>query len=319
MSELKSQNSAQLLRTEFSLVEQLCEAVRFWDLDFQPLGANSHRDRVGSFSQQRLGAYDVMHAGISTSIEQKVAAPANTISFAVLGAGVRRLWWRGGDDDSGAILVYRGGEEVRALTGPDFEVFTVTLSEDRLERLCEKFGLALPAFPLRPESFRPRLAVMQTLRLHIARLTASANDEAALLAKQVVELLVINWLDETCEQVRRPSMRSRDRAMRLCLERVEQKDWINLSPELLCETAGVSERTLQYAFRERFGLTPAAFLKARRLASTHRLLRQAKPAEQSVGDVAASLGFSHLSHFAEDYRRAFGELPSETMKRVARD
>lgn len=319
MSDLISQNSVQLLRAEFSGVEQLCEAVRSWDLDFQPLAATSHRDRVGSVSQQRLGPFEVMHARISTSIEQKGGAPADTTSFAVLGAGLQRLWWRGRDLDSGTVLVYRGGSEVHALNGPDFEVFTVTLSDDRLECLCEQFGLALPTPPLRPEAFRPPLAVLDMLRRYLLRLTASANGEAPLLAQKVVEQLVINWLDGMCEPVRRPSLRSRDHAMGRCLERLEQPDWWNLSPALLCKTAGIGERTLQYAFRERFGLTPAAFIKARRLASTRRLLRQAETGAQSVGDIAASLGFWHLSHFAADYRRAFGELPSETLKRFARD
>jgi len=48
MSDLIIQNSVQLLRAEFSEVEQMCEAVRSWDLDFQPLAATSHRGQVGS-------------------------------------------------------------------------------------------------------------------------------------------------------------------------------------------------------------------------------------------------------------------------------
>jgi AraC family ethanolamine operon transcriptional activator len=103
--------------------------------------------------------------------------------------------------------------------------------------------------------------------------------------------------------------------MKRCLERLEQPDWTALSPAQLCEIACVGERTLQYAFRERFGLTPAAFLKARRLAVVHQRLLQAELGNDTVGDAAASLGFWHLSHFAADYRHAFGEMPSETLKR----
>jgi AraC family ethanolamine operon transcriptional activator len=33
-----------------------------------------------------------------------------------------------------------------------------------------------------------------------------------------------------------------------------------------------------------------------------------------VQDIAARWGFWHLSHFANDYRRMFGELPSETAR-----
>lgn len=317
MANLNGQTSVQLLRAEFSSVEQLGEAVRSWDLDLKPLGATGHRDRIYCVTQQRLGPVEIMHARISASIDQKGGAPAETTSFAVLGADLRRLWWRGRDFDSGTVLVYGGGSEVHALSGPDFEVVTLTVSEDRVERLCEQFGLALPPAPLRPEAFRPPLAVLDMLRRHIFRLTDSANGDAPLLAQKLVEQLVIHWLNGRREPVLRPSLRRRDVAMRLCLERLEQADWVSLSPALLCETAGVGERTLQYAFRERFGLTPAAFLKARRLASARRQLLHTETGAQSVGDVAASLGFWHLSHFAADYRRAFGELPSETLKKFA--
>jgi len=36
-----------------------------------------------------------------------------------------------------------------------------------------------------------------------------------------------------------------------------------------------------------------------------------------VQDIAARWGFWHLSHFANDYRRMFGELPSETLRSSA--
>jgi AraC family ethanolamine operon transcriptional activator len=103
--------------------------------------------------------------------------------------------------------------------------------------------------------------------------------------------------------------------MRRCLEQIEQADWAELSSALLCEIGGVGERTLQYAFRERFGLAPAAFLKARRLAAVRQRLLQAQEGEEKVGDVSAALGFWHAGHFATDYRRTFGEAPSATLKR----
>jgi AraC family ethanolamine operon transcriptional activator len=33
-----------------------------------------------------------------------------------------------------------------------------------------------------------------------------------------------------------------------------------------------------------------------------------------IGDVAARWGFWHFSQFSADYRRMFGELPSETLR-----
>ena len=89
-----------------------------------------------------------------------------------------------------------------------------------------------------------------------------------------------------------------------------------LRPAQLRAYSGVSERTLQYAFRDRFGLTPAAFIKARRLAAVRAMLCSADPQRTHVGDVLGDFGFWHLGQFAKDYRQAFGELPSVTLGRT---
>ncbi len=81
----------------------------------------------------------------------------------------------------------------------------------------------------------------------------------------------------------------------------------------LAAAAGVSPRTLQYGFRERFGVGPLTYLKQYRLRKIHDTLRCASPASCTVGDVAARWGFYHGSAFAHSYRKLFGELPSQTL------
>lgn len=85
----------------------------------------------------------------------------------------------------------------------------------------------------------------------------------------------------------------------------------------ICRAADVSERTLQYAFHERFGMGPKEFLNASRLQAARRELRGADPHETSVAEVANAWGFWHLGQFAADYRRRFDELPSETLRSLS--
>jgi len=77
----------------------------------------------------------------------------------------------------------------------------------------------------------------------------------------------------------------------------------------------VSERTLHAAFRENLGTTPKAYLKMLRLNSAHHdLLRGG--ARTRVTDVALDWGFVHFGWFSQDYRRLFGETPSQTLHRA---
>ena len=87
-----------------------------------------------------------------------------------------------------------------------------------------------------------------------------------------------------------------------------------LTVEDLCRVLGVSRRTLQYSFQEVLQLNPVSYLRAMRLNGVRRMLKSADPQCHSVQDIAARWGFWHLSHFANDYRRMFGELPSETLR-----
>lgn len=82
----------------------------------------------------------------------------------------------------------------------------------------------------------------------------------------------------------------------------------------LCTVLNVSRRTLQYAFQEILDTNPVSYLRAIRLNGVRRELKAASGNAVAVQDVAARWGFWHLSHFATDYRRMFGELPSETLR-----
>ena len=83
----------------------------------------------------------------------------------------------------------------------------------------------------------------------------------------------------------------------------------------LCQVAEVSERTLEYAFREHLGVTPVRYLKLRRLMLARRRLLNPIRAENSVTDIVGECGVYELGRFAGEYRKLFGELPSETLRR----
>ncbi|MDI1299059.1 helix-turn-helix domain-containing protein [Methylotenera sp.] len=79
----------------------------------------------------------------------------------------------------------------------------------------------------------------------------------------------------------------------------------------VCTQLGISRRTLQYCFQNLLNTTPMAYLRAERLNGVRAMLRT----EKSVTEAAAHWGFWHFGHFAQEYKKMFGELPSVTFKR----
>jgi transcriptional regulator GlxA family with amidase domain len=103
----------------------------------------------------------------------------------------------------------------------------------------------------------------------------------------------------------------------------EAEAWLrqNLTEPLtiadLCQAVQTSERTLHSTFRERLGTTPKLHLKALRLEAARRELQRGAPGTR-ITDVALNWGFLHFGWFSHDYRRCFGETPSDTLRRACR-
>lgn len=80
----------------------------------------------------------------------------------------------------------------------------------------------------------------------------------------------------------------------------------------LCAATGLPERTLRYVFSEQYGTSPIRLLRNRRLCQLRRALLSANEPAESLARLAGRHGFWHMGTLAADYRRLFGELPSET-------
>ena len=82
----------------------------------------------------------------------------------------------------------------------------------------------------------------------------------------------------------------------------------------VAKAVGVSTRTLSRAFQRRHGMGPATFRQRRRLEAARRDLIDGEPGAVKVTDVALRSGFFHFGRFSVDYRRSFGESPSDTLR-----
>lgn len=77
---------------------------------------------------------------------------------------------------------------------------------------------------------------------------------------------------------------------------------------------GVSERTLRNAFYQTRGGSPKRVLSRLRLEKAREALLRGD-ADTTVAAVATEHGFFELGRFAGQYRAAFGESPSATLRR----
>jgi len=99
-------------------------------------------------------------------------------------------------------------------------------------------------------------------------------------------------------------------------------DWMDanchraLSLSELEERSSHGRRSLQHAFKERFGCGPMQWLRRRRLHKARQLLLEALPANTKVQQVSLACGYISFSSFCRDYRREFGCTAAEDLRRL---
>lgn len=83
----------------------------------------------------------------------------------------------------------------------------------------------------------------------------------------------------------------------------------------LVDATGVSLRTLQSGFAKYYNTGPSTFIKQIRLNRAREELVATSNCETTVAEVAAKWGFYNPCSFSQNYKKVFGESPSETLRR----
>lgn len=106
------------------------------------------------------------------------------------------------------------------------------------------------------------------------------------------------------------------RGVRRALDLMQSAGHRDIGIAELANAASLSGRALQRQFRAFLGKTPLEALHDARFDNARRQLLHGSPGTR-VMDIAQRCGFAHLGRFSIEYRRRYGETPSETLKRQA--
>lgn len=225
--------------------------------------------------------------------------------------------WRGytvGDTD---LLIHQPGGEFESISKHDFELLLISVSREKLEDAARRLDIAFPENGLDGlEITRCDPEILANLRDLVAIALALLVDGRPLtngIEQRACEFL-IHGLAPGLGSTRQPD-RNRRRQVDLAVRLARERPQGICSVKDLCRESGASERTLRRGFNERFGLSPKSYLQAQRLIGVRRQLRVSGP-RTNISDIANSWGFWHMGQFAADYKRQFGELPSQTPRRA---
>lgn len=236
-----------------------------------------------------------------------IGIPDNRQQFRIDGQGVEQ-------ED---LLCRHGGTDFDLVTPAECNIISIVVPNETLFGLAEHQGIRLA---LEDSCDTPRLRSnpqqIQSLA-QLARKILGASDSPLDVAvhKDLLLQQVLSLLDdaEPNGQVI-PSHKHRKAVVDRVRQHLDSAGDLPVTMTALCELTNVSRRTLQYSFESILGISPLQFLRTTRLNRVRRKLLTTRGI--SIADAAASQGFYHQSQFTADYKRLFGERPSETLKRV---
>jgi AraC family ethanolamine operon transcriptional activator len=84
----------------------------------------------------------------------------------------------------------------------------------------------------------------------------------------------------------------------------------------LVEDLQVSKRTIQHGFKHYLGFTPKEYQQYIRLNGIRDTILNVKDPHITLSEIAARYNYFHLGHFSTEYKKFFGESPSETLRKV---
>lgn len=224
--------------------------------------------------------------------------------------------------DANTIMIRPGNCEFELLTPADYTIYGIVIQRNALLSAADQMGCRINWAQLasaevlhvtKPE----KIACLQTLAYLLSEDEMSSEHKPAAslaLPQQAVMTAMLSLLDtsEVDSAVSNSFMR-RQRIVAQARDYVlAHRDQAVTVPEL-CERLYVSRRTLQYCFEEVLGVSPIQYLRTIRLNGARRYLREDFSGYRTVQDVAADWGFWHFSQFSSDYRKLFGQSPSESL------
>jgi AraC-like DNA-binding protein len=224
---------------------------------------------------------------------------------------------------AGEILLINPDDPVDLTYSADCEKFIVTFPLRVFENACLEQHWTLPPSGIRFVAGRHEpnavggLMPLLGLICDEAENTGSAgnagNAEVHGLYERIVASKLLGWLgSNVAREVPGTEARGGFEPVR---EYVEAHVTEDISAEQLAAVARVSVRSLYGLFERHVGLSPRDYLRQRKLERVHLALKC--PTTRSVTEVALDHGFLHLGRFSDEYRKRFGELPSQTRRNAA--
>ena len=309
------------MKLEFSNFEIFARVLHGYDLDLKQL------DR-GTFSatlqQVKYDSIVINHIVSTRRFEVHGTPPPGLRTFGIPTTNCLPFTWRNQFSSGNTIQIYKPTTELEMVTHPFFEAIDVSIPAETLNILSNQWGYpeldkltgTKEMIVCHPEIMKHLRDTLQTICITVDNKPDSLKHDIGLqdLIKYVVPHLLVQALITAETKIVKTVPDKRSRILELAIDHIKNTPHDKVSLNQFCSDNDINIRSLQRAFIDQYGISPKSYAKAYHLNSVYKKLLQSSTKTNCIADIASHHGFWHMSQFATDYRRHFGELPSETLK-----
>ena|SRR5438105_2536363 len=302
-------------------VDQLAQSITGWEQVYDQTSPGRFH---GELIELLLGPAQVFAESSSHALVQICKTWPKAVWFGIPGQLTHPGRIEGIPIEHGMLAVRTGSSDFQLTTPDNFIFLGVVVEMHALQQhAAVRGGGELSQAALEQRVLKVTDAALQSFRRHLCDVLQASGSlpDAQLTAavrSQILDDTLARLEDMLMFQQEAPrdavSAQHARRTVRRARDYLQANDDRCVTVHELCGQLGASRRALQDCFRRSMDLTPKAYLRAFGLNAARRELRRADSPCATVSDAATRHGFWHLSQFATDYRRMFGELPSETLR-----
>ena len=287
--------------------------VQTWNLNFLQLSSGKFSANLKQYISKE---FQFGYAKFNKAVKQEGFSPKGVWTFAFVNEV--KIYWRNYRVQPKSVIIYSPESEINAVSDANFEVLIFSITEDFFlkiakEEKMEKFFYSLSSIDVlvakNPLWNTLRMAILKEINKQEKRL----NDKSILEFRESFTKKLLVLLKHSNVETGKVSGKKRLKLLRDAEQYILKNITEPIKIIKIASFLNVSERTLLYAFKNRFDMGPKAFMNILKLNHSYHRLHDEKKIT-SIAHIARDSGFWHMGQYYKDYKKFFGELPSDTLK-----
>ncbi|WP_095077135.1 AraC family transcriptional regulator [Pseudomonas sp. Irchel s3h17] len=272
-----------------------------------------------SLNHSKFASLDLCRISYGGSV--RVTSPALETIFHLQVLLKGHCLWRGHRQEHyfapGELLLINPDDPVDLTYSDDCEKFILKMPASLLESVCQEQRWIHPGQGVRFLENRYQLDELEGFvnLLGMVCQEAEAAESMPRVQEHYAQIIVSKMLSLMKTNVSRAGLGSQSASFERIADYIERNLKQDICSEELARQAQISLRSLYGLFERNAATTPKNYIRQKKLERVQACLSDPTCTVRNVTELAMDYGFLHLGRFSDSYRKQFGELPSDTLKR----